>query len=235
MSFLTAEWRRLAFFNYPVDPALLRPFVPPATELDDWQGQTYVSLVGFYFQHVKLRGLPIPFHRHFEEINLRFYVRFRKQDTWVRGVVFVSEIVPKPAISWVANTIYREHYQTRPMRYRWQEVEGKLRVHYALRQKGSWHAMDLQAHSALQPIVDGSEEEFITEHYFGYTTPDQQRTYEYEVRHPRWELYPVQDWALDFDFGAVYGDRFAFLNERQPTTVFLAEGSEVSIENKRRV
>jgi uncharacterized protein YqjF (DUF2071 family) len=34
-----------------------------------------VSLVGFLFQNTRLRSIPIPFHRIFEEVNLRFYVR----------------------------------------------------------------------------------------------------------------------------------------------------------------
>jgi len=34
MPFLTAEWRKLAFANYPVDPAVLQPCLPFGTELD---------------------------------------------------------------------------------------------------------------------------------------------------------------------------------------------------------
>jgi uncharacterized protein YqjF (DUF2071 family) len=68
--FLTAEWRHLAMLNYIIDPALLKPLVPAGTELDFWGGQTYVSMVGFLFLNTRVRGIPIPFHRNFEEINL---------------------------------------------------------------------------------------------------------------------------------------------------------------------
>jgi uncharacterized protein len=47
--FLTAEWRHLAMLNYAIDPELLRPLAPPGTELDSWNGQTLVTLVGFLF------------------------------------------------------------------------------------------------------------------------------------------------------------------------------------------
>ena len=112
MSFLKAEWRKLAMFNYVVDPKVLEPYVPPGTELDEFEGKCYVSLVGFMFQNTKLLGIKVPFHINFEEVNLRFYVRRREGVYWKRGVVFIKELVPKPAITFVANTIYKEHYET---------------------------------------------------------------------------------------------------------------------------
>src|SRR5262249_47317084 len=96
--------------NYPVDPLILRPYLPAYTELDEWKGQTYVSLVGFMFRRVRVKGLQVPYHTEFPEVNLRFYVRHWQNSQWKRGVVFINEIVPKPAITWVANTLFREHY-----------------------------------------------------------------------------------------------------------------------------
>ena len=130
-SFLTAEWRRLVFLNYRIDPAVLQPFVPAHTELDIWNGTCYVSLVGFMFLDTRVKGIQIPFHVDFEEINLRFYVR--RNDPALgpkRGVVFVSEIVPKPAIAWVANGIYKEHYSWRPcgMNVRKREIFGRRNI-----------------------------------------------------------------------------------------------------------
>ena len=89
--FLTAEWHRLLMLNFPIAPEALQKHVPKGTELDDWEGTTYVSLVAFLFLDTKVKGLAIPFHRDFEEINLRFYVRSRGPEGWRRGVVFVRE------------------------------------------------------------------------------------------------------------------------------------------------
>ena len=89
--FLTAEWRNLAMLNYEVDAGLLLPFVPAGTELDDWNGKVFVSMVGFRFLKTKLFGLTIPFHSNFDEVNLRFYVRRREGDEVRRGVVFIEE------------------------------------------------------------------------------------------------------------------------------------------------
>jgi len=100
--FLTANWRYLAILNFVVDPAIIAPLVPPGTELDYENGDTFVSVVGFLFLGTHLLGLSIPLHRDFEEVNLPFYVRKKSADTWRRGVVFVSELVPRRAIALVA-------------------------------------------------------------------------------------------------------------------------------------
>ncbi|MBP1651849.1 MAG: hypothetical protein H6Q26_2006, partial [Bacteroidetes bacterium] len=117
--FLSAEWRNLLMINFQADPAVLQRYVPYRTELDTWNDIHYVSLVGFMFQNTKVLGLSIPFHRHFEEVNLRFYVRYKDGQEWKRGVVFIKELVPKHAITFVANTIYKEKYATHAMRHRW--------------------------------------------------------------------------------------------------------------------
>jgi len=235
MSFLKAEWRKLALANYIVDPKVLSPYVPYKTELDLWEGNCYVSLVGFMFLNTKLLGIKIPFHTTFEEVNLRFYVKHFDGDTWKRGVVFIKEIVPKPALTIVANTLYREHYQTLRMRHLWLEQAESRIVSYDWNYKGKWQRFKTLAELSPSPIASNSEAEFITEHYWGYTKVGPQKTFEYEVTHPKWKQYQVQEYEIEVDFGAVYGQDFAFLNSQEPTSVMLAEGSEITVEGKRKL
>jgi len=115
--FLTANWRYLAMLNYVVDPQLIDPLVPAETEIDFENGETFLSVVGFLFLDTRLLGLPIPLHRDFEEVNLRFYVRRKSADPSRRGVVFIRELVPRRAIALVARTFYRENYVAVPMRH----------------------------------------------------------------------------------------------------------------------
>ena len=124
--FLTAEWRDLVMLNYAVDPAILVPHVPNGTELDTWEGTTFTSLVAFSFLSTRVKSLPIPFHRDFEEINLRFYVRAKGPEGWRRGVVFVKEVVPRLAIASVARWLYNENYVACPTRSRLDETQGVL-------------------------------------------------------------------------------------------------------------
>jgi uncharacterized protein YqjF (DUF2071 family) len=233
-TFLQAEWRKLAMANYAVDPHLLNPYVPHKTELDIWKGTCYVSLVGFMFQDTRVKGFKIPFHTNFEEVNLRFYVRYHDRGEWRRGVVFIKEIVPKPALTWVANTVYRENYETLPMSHSWKTGDSSLTVEYRWK-KRQWNSFKVVAGNDLIPIQAGSEEEFITEHYWGYTRISKERTSEYGVEHPKWDIYPTKDYFINVDFGDVYGKDFDFLKTRTPQSVFLAEGSAIKVMGGRHL
>ena len=234
-SFLTAEWRKLAMVNYVASPDLLKPYVPKHTELDLWNGVCYVSLVGFLFDNVRLKGIPIPFHTSFEEVNLRFYVRYcDEQGNWKRGTTFIKEIVPKPAVSWIANLVYHEPYVTMPMRHRWQSADNQLTVSYEWKEP-KWNCFEVVADNVAVEMLLGSKEEFITEHYFGYTKVNDKKTFEYEVKHPRWQQYKVVNHQIDANFGEVYGNDFEFLNHQKPISVMLAIGSEISVENKKQI
>ena len=226
--FLSAEWRKLAMANYIVDVGTLTPFLPAHTEIDTFNGKCFVSLVGFMFVHTKVRGFSIPFHRTFEEVNLRFYVRYRTDSGWRRGVVFVKEIVPRSAITLVANALYQEHYQTLPMNHEWICKVDSLTVAYRWKQQ-DWHSIAVTSSPKAVSIQDGSEAEFITEHFWGYTRINDNVTSQYEVQHPRWEIYPVNGYSVEADFGLLYGDSFAVLNQRKPDSVFLAEGSPIKV------
>ncbi len=235
MNFLKAEWRKLAIANYEVQPSLLSKYLPHGTEIDLWEGKCYVSLVGFMFQNTRLLGIPIPFHRHFEEVNLRFYVRYCDHGHWKRGVVFIKEIVPKPALSFVANQIYKEHYQTMEMSHLWEHHSGNLSVEYAWKLGNNENKFKIEANASPIEIPENSVTEFITEHYWGYTKVDNKSTFEYEVVHPRWKAYEVLQHDISVDFESVYGNDFKILSNQSPTSVMLAEGSEIVVKNKRRV
>jgi len=235
-TFLTAEWRKLAMAQYAVDSATLEPYLPAGLELDLFHGKCYVSLVGFLFDKVRLQGVPIPFHTRFEEVNLRFYVRRVDADgTSRRGVIFIREFVPLPAITIVANAFYEEPYATVPMRHAILHGGSELSVAYEWKHRGSWYAMSVEAAPLPVAISPGSVEEFITEHYWGFTKRSDGGTSQYEVKHPNWVVYPVRKWGIDVDFGALYGEGFAGLSNAEPESVLLAEGSAVSVDSGSRI
>jgi uncharacterized protein YqjF (DUF2071 family) len=235
MSFLRAEWRKLAIANYAVDEQLLHPYLPPKTVIDKWNGTTYVSLVGFMFQNTKVLGMKIPFHINFEEVNLRFYVKHKDGNEWKRGVVFIKEIVPKHAITLIANTFYKEHYQTLKMKHSWITEADSRMVKYEWKYNNQWQSFSLNAELNPSEIMPESEPEFITEHYWGYTKINDNTTFEYGVTHPSWQHYLVKEYDINVDYGLVYGKDFELLNNLKPTSVILAEGSEITVENKRKI
>ena len=219
--------------NYAVDSKILQSYLPPKTEIDLWNNTCYVSLVGFMFLNTSVLGFKIPFHINFEEVNLRFYVRYKEGNEWKRGVVFIKEIVPRAALTFVANTIYKEHYETMPMSHNWEVSQSLLTVEYKWK-KEKWNSFKVTAGKNATDIPAGSEEEFITEHYWGYTKHNQS-TSEYGVEHPRWQVYQCQSYSIDVDFNRIYGSDFSFLKDEKPTSVFLAEGSEIVVRKGRRI
>jgi hypothetical protein len=237
--FLTAEWRHLAMLNFEIAPAVLRPHVPAGTELDTHAGRSLVSVVGFRFLDTRVRGLAIPFHRHFDEVNLRFYVRRAGPDGWRRAVVFVRELVPRRAIAWVARALYNEPYRAVPMRHHVAMAGATAgapgRVRYEWRHAGRWHALEAATVGAPALPESGSEAEFITEHYWGYTAQRDGGCLEYRVTHPRWPVWAVADARLDCDIARLYGPSFVEALSARPCSAFVAEGSAVAVYAGRRL
>ncbi|MES2775454.1 MAG: DUF2071 domain-containing protein [Bacteroidota bacterium] len=227
--FLSANWEHLVMLNYEVPPEILKPYIPPFTEIDLWNGKAMVSVVGFLFTHTKVFGVKWPLHTHFEEVNLRFYVKRFDGSTWKRGVTFVSEIVPRHLIAWMANGLYNEHYHAMPMRHQISETGPDISACYEWKLKGNWNSLKVTAANNPALIKADSEEEFIFEHYWGYNALNAKKTIEYGVEHPRWEVYPVTSFAADYDIERLYGKAFLPYLSIQPQSVFLAKGSEIIV------
>jgi uncharacterized protein YqjF (DUF2071 family) len=213
--------------NYEVDAALLEPYVPKGVELDFWQGRTYVSLVGFLFLNTRVFGVPVPFHRNFEEVNLRFYVRRGDR----RGVTFIKEIVPRRAIAWIARTVYGENYVCLPMRHRIDDTQ----VEYGWRCRGDWHRMAVSTAELPRPLAPGSHEEFIAEHYWGYARRSADSSDEYRVEHPPWLVRASRAASFEGSVAGLYPDELGFLSRSRPDSAFVAEGSAVTVFRSRRL
>jgi uncharacterized protein len=237
--FLTAEWRYLVMLNWEVDAVALRPLVPRGTELDAWDGTIYASAVGFLFLRTRVLGIPIPFHRDFEELNLRFYVRRKGPEGWRRGVVFVKEVVPRIAIATVARVVYAENYVAMPMRHRIDRQGDTLApggsVEYGWRHRGRWGTLAARTEGDSAPLVEGSEAEFITEHYWGYAAQRDSGTVEYRVEHPSWRVWSAAETRFDCDVAAMYGDGFAEALSARPRSAFVAEGSPIIVRQGQRI
>ena len=229
--FLTANWRYLAMLNFVVDPKIVAPLVPPGTEVDFENGETFLSVVGFLFLDTRLLGLPIPLHRDFEEVNLRFYVRKKSADTWRRGIVFVRELVPRRAIALVARAFYGEKYLALPMKHEIEHVDPKLKVEYSWRRGCKWESLKMSASGEPQAIAAGSHAEFITEHYWGYTRV-RAGCSEYRVEHPRWKIWNANNFEFRGDTAALYGPQFVETLSAPPRSAFIAEGSPITIEGR---
>lgn len=218
--------------NYEVDPELLLGRVPRGTALDSFRGRTFVSIVAFRFLQTRVLGFPIPFHRDFAEVNLRFYVRRDGPEGIRRGVVFVKEIVPRAAIAWVARRAYNENYIALPMRSRVDlpARDGEPGVAtYEWWCSESWNRAHAEVHGIPFIPETDSLEAFITEHYWGYATQPDGSTVEYHVEHPRWRVWRATRAELRCSVRELYGAEFVESLSRPPVSAFVADGSRVVV------
>jgi uncharacterized protein YqjF (DUF2071 family) len=246
---LTARWTELLMLNFPVPAEAIAPIVPRGTEPDLHDGQAYISVIGFRFHAVRLFGLPVPGHTDFPEINLRYYVRRHVGDVARRGVVFVREIVPRRAVAFSANWLYHENYITRPMRTTLQMLGPTLApsdaVEYAWRshrrdsrlrlRDQKWNRLAARVTAPLAIPATGSLEEFIVEHYWGYTRAPGGTTREYQVAHVPWQVAPADNVIWDCDLPATYDAPFAEYLKEPPTSAIIANGSPIQVFRGSRI
>jgi uncharacterized protein YqjF (DUF2071 family) len=234
--FLSAEWRDLVMLNYDVEPGLLSRFVPPGTVLDSFQGRTYISLVGFRFCNTRLLGcFPVPFHADFDEVNLRFYVRRKEGSDDRRGVVFIAEVVPSRVIATTARLVYGENYTCLPMRHCIETERLNKTAEYQWQVGDQWCRLSAQTVGLPTRPQEGSLEQFITEHYFGYSTRRSRGSLEYHVSHVPWQVWATTKAAFEGEASVLYGRDLSAILQRRPDCAFVADGSPVIVFTGHRV
>jgi uncharacterized protein YqjF (DUF2071 family) len=222
--FLTAQWLHVLGVTYAADAALLERHLPRGAQIDALEGSPRVSLVAFRFRRTRVRGVPIPLHVNFPEINLRFYVRLHGE----RAVVFIREFVSRPAISIVARVSYNEPYRTIRMREELRERDGLLGVRHCFG-PGLRNRLEVWADPVAVVPAEDSAAYWLTHHDLGVGRGRDGRARSYEVAHDVWGLHEIRDLRVDVDFAALYGPEWAYLADAEPSHVTLAAGSTVSI------
>lgn len=223
--FLTARWTDLVIASYAVDRALIEPYVPPGCEPDLWKGSAYVSLVCFDFKSTRVGGIAWPGFVDFPEVNLRAYVRHRKN----RGVIFLRELVPQYFVAWCARFLYGEPYSRASIENEISRSDERVRIAHRFRFGGANNEVIADCEPALELAGPDSAEHFFKEHDRGFGVDRRGRRIEYRVYHPEWRTRRVKSCRIAVDFGRTYGDRWAFLSDRKPDSVVVAEGSHVAV------
>jgi uncharacterized protein YqjF (DUF2071 family) len=180
------------FAHWPVPAADLRPFVPPALTVQEYDGTSWVGLVPFRMDNVMVRGMPnLPGLSAFPEMNLRLYVELDGKP----GVWFISlDADNRPAV-WGARWLFNLPYFAAAMTVR---REGE-RVAYASVRRGAGPRVAFAgtygpASTAPAPSRPGSLEHFLTERYCLYSQLRDGRIQRLEIHHLPW---PLQTAAAD--------------------------------------
>jgi hypothetical protein len=154
-------------------------------------------------------------------------------------VVFIREIVPRFAIAFVAQTIYNEPYIALPTSHQIERPpgtgDGVKSAAYSWKFKGNNHFIKIRTSGEVRTLVEGSAEEFIVEHYWGYTGRRDGSTLEYQVEHPRWRVWDSASAELHCDVEALYGQKYGSVLNGPPDSAFLAEGSAVDVYQGVRI
>jgi uncharacterized protein YqjF (DUF2071 family) len=229
--FLRAKWKNLAIVTYKVPDEVLRPYLPPGCELDRLEGSALASFVAFDFKDTKVKGVGFPGFKNFPEINLRFYVKQGNR----RGVVFIRELVPSRLIAGIARGLYNEPYQAVPMKSETRAEGGRLDVEHTFTVGGRTQRVRIEGSGELSVPPETSKQHFLKEQEWGFGVLRNGEVVRYRVTHPHWRTYASAKVDLDVDFGAVYGERFAFLSKAKPFSTVVAEGSEIAVLHKQPV
>ncbi len=222
--FLRARWENLCLITYSVTPSVLEPLMPKGLRADTINENVFISLVAFDFLDTRVKGMKIPFHVNFPEINLRFYVRNNEK----RGVVFIREFVPKYFIALFARMLYNENYKSIKMKSGI-TVNDERRVIHDININGIKYSVKVTAENKPYMPSESSLEHFFKEHEWGFGKSKSGETLMYRVEHPHWKTFPVINYDLNFDYGKIYGSRWEFLNRQKPFNITLAFGSEIKV------
>ena len=233
--FIKARWENVIMANYAIDPEILMPYLPKGVELDEYNGNAYLSLVGFTCRDTRLFNIPLPFIGSMEAVNLRFYVKRTVNDEVRRGVVFINEVIPNSLVALTANLIYKERFKVRRTKRNIRVDQAEKKVVYKWRVNKKWNRICAQAMAEGVCIRDNSFEEFICEHYYGFSCVNKKCSMEYKVEHPRWNIHYVKDFDIHCNFQKLYGDQFRTLDKISPHSVMMAEGSDVSVNWRRHI
>jgi hypothetical protein len=131
--------------------------------------------------------------------------------------------------------VYNENYRRLPMRHEIVRAGGALSVRYEWRLRSRWNRLAMHAKGEPREMVQGSAEQFIAEHYWGYCAHPDGGSLEYQVEHPPWRIWEMERAEFAGDAEALYGAGFARILNKPPDSAFLAEGSPVAVHSARRL
>lgn len=230
---LTADWKNLIVVNYEIDPLVLNPYLPAGTEPDLWNNKCYISLIAFQFNHPKMKGIPIPFYKNFEQINLRFYVSKVYKGEVRKGVVFIKEIAAGNLLKAGAALIYNEHYTNLKTRHTINKLPETTEIQYDWRLDKQWNY--IHAIAGKDKTIPGADTvtAFITNRFWGYIKISPGKTAEFRVDHEPWKIHKVKSCEVNCDTKKLYGAALHTFLSQAPAFTFMIAGSSVKVYPKK--
>jgi uncharacterized protein YqjF (DUF2071 family) len=220
-TFMTGKWEDLIISTFEVNQDLLKKYLPNNTELDLYKDKALISMVAFSFTKVKFFGIKIPFHQQFGQINFRFYVKSKINQT--KGVVFIREFAPKPIIAFIANKIYNEPFYYRNVHRNKTETEHNIALNYTYKNI----EIKATASSETQDLKENTLEQFVVDRYIAFVKKNKTETYQYKINHNPWKLYNTETVNTDKAILTMLPTAF---NKAKLISTYVVDGSSISVE-----
>ena len=185
------NWETLTFLHWRFDPSAVQKLIPPALEVETFDGSAWVGLVPFVITQLRPSKLPaLPWISKFPETNVRTYVRGPDGESGVW--FFTLEAARCPAVV-AARAAFGLPYRWARMRV---EKSGAEVRYMSRRYPGLKPARSDLRVSVGHSVPSGDLEHFLTARWRLYALR-YGKIVRAEIDHEPWPLQSVQVLELD--------------------------------------
>ncbi|MFT5299754.1 MAG: hypothetical protein ACI87E_001233 [Mariniblastus sp.] len=221
-------YTELVAVNFQVPPKLLADMIPKGLELDYYEKETFVSLVCMTMRKVGVLGIPLT--RGFVELSLRFYVRHPADPVNRKGTCFIKNYVSSPTAAWILGSRYDCEYHKMKMKSNNSgfKVGGVPEVEYQWKVDDHWNKLRVKARSEIRNTGPDTKVGFILDHPTHFQSKIN-KTLEYQVERPKWTVWDAAQANFTCDVNRLFGKAFVQPLGKRPASVFVTQGSDVTI------
>lgn len=213
------EWNNAVFLHWKLPSTVLRPLIPEGLELDDFEGQSWISLVAFTMEKIRPAYLPSwSFISDFHEINLRTYVIHDHKP----GVFFLNIEAEKSLSAWISRKLSGLPYEKSKIT--------RLPGSYQSVNTRKGFNLDATFEIGKQITTKTPLERWLTERYSLYLEKNKQ-LFRYDIHHKEWALNEIKINKLSCQYQLA---GFQFSNAA-PDLVQYSAGVQVLAWNKKQV
>ena len=223
----TQGWRDLAFVHWRVDSATVAPLLPAGLRPDEFDGSSWVGLIGFVLEGATIFGSPrIPYFGDFVEVNVRLYAL---DERGRRGVVFVSLEAARLAAVLAARAVFSIPYFWSSTRL--ERRDGALR-YGSDRHTNRGARTEFSVRPSTRVVTDNPLAEFLTARWALFVTHHGHPT-RLPNTHERWVLYEARLESIDDTLLEAAG--FPSIAARPPDSVLYSPGVTARFGSSERL
>ena len=231
---LRAAARPRVAVHYAVSPDRVAPHLPAGLQPDTREGRAYVSLVGVRLLKVRVLGLAGPGLRRVPAVELQVPVRPAGTNGERRGTLTVRAYVPRRLVAWAARGLYGEPVSVASMQPVWKERPDTVAVTYRFDRAGREQRLRVTAEKPPVAPASDTAARFLQDRHWRYGTRGD-TLMRARLERPAGPLYRVQEHYVTVQWGAAFGEAWAFLDDRSPDVVLCDPGGEIALHWRERV